>query len=508
MPRPSRTKATPTFLILTALIVAEAIAAFETTMAIQLLYADDPFFKQDITKLVWIVTAYMLVAAAATGVCGRLGDQFGRKQVLITVLIISSIGSMVSALAPNLEILILGRAIQGVSGAVLPLVIGLARQVLPKDKAAIGISVVSASALIAGASGMVVGGLILDYFQWHLIFWFASTVAILACIAVWAWVPGKSPEASTGSTSRIDYLGAVLFSATTATILFGVTRTKDLGWTDQRVLMLLGGGTCLLLAWIAWELTFSAPMMDLRRFANPKFTLGMIATAAAAIGPFGMMQVLPTAILRTPTEITIPGTGENTSATVIDLPIGFGLTATATGLLLGLSALVGFLISPLPGRISRRLGASITVIIGSLISTLGFIATWLAHTSLPAFLACSVVVGIGASFLYGGLPTLIAECVPESQTSAAVGMQAVVRTTFQGVASSIAGLFLAQGAVNIGSHAFPGTQGIQTTLYFAAGVSLIACALAYLASRKRETDSDDLRIGPMTHTPESAPLRG
>ena len=476
---PGMRSARPAALLIAVLVLAETVSAFETTMAVQLLYANNPFFGTDISKLTWIVTAYMLVAAAATGVCGRLGDQFGRTRVLNVVLLVSVLGSVVSAVAPNLEILIVGRGLQGVSGAVLPLVIGLAREILPKEKITVGIAVVSASALIAGAAGMLVAGFILDHFAWRLIFWTAVLLAALAILAVRAFIPRSASDPA--DRGKVDYLGAVLFSGAVGTALFGVTRSSDWTWIDSRTLGFIGTGFVLLALWVLWELRVQHPMMEVRRFVNPKFAIGMLATVIIAFGVFGLSQVMPTAIMRTPTEIPVPG------GSPIDLPVGLGLTATAAGLVGGLGALVGFILSPVPGRISRRYGAARTVILGSVVSIAAFWSVLYLHTTVGGFIAFTLVSSLAVTFCYGALPTLIVECVPEEETSAAVGMQAVVRTTFQGVASSFSGVFLARGEIKVGDLAFLSEDGLRITVVVAIGASVIGLLLAIAASRFRES---------------------
>ncbi|QKW35554.1 MFS transporter [Actinomadura sp. NAK00032] len=476
---PGTRSSRPAALLIAVLVLAETVSAFETTMSVQLLYAQLPFFGTDISKLTWIVTAYMLVAAAATGVCGRLGDQFGRTRVLNIVLLVSAVGSIVSAVAPDLDVLIVGRGMQGVSGAVLPLVIGLARETLPREKVTTGIAVVSASALIAGASGMLVAGFILDHLDWRLIFWSAVLLAALAMAGIRAVVPKSA--AATRDPGKVDYLGAVLFSVAVGTTLYGVTKSSEWTWNDSRTLGFLGAGFVLLALWTVWELRVRHPMMEVRRFANPKFAIGMLATVIIAFGVFGLSQVMPTAVLRTPTHLPVPG------GDPIDLPVGLGLTATMTGLVGGLGALVGFAISPLPGRISRRHGAARTIMIGSAVAVGAFWSVVHLHTTLGGFIAFTIVSSVAVTFCYGALPTLIVECVPPEETSAAVGMQAVVRTTFQGVAASFSGVFLARGEIKVGDLAFLSEKGLGTLAVAAVVAAVLGFLLAVAASRYRES---------------------
>lgn len=475
----ARVASRSSLVLIAALVLAETVSAFETTMAVQLLYANNPFFHGPITQLTWIVTAYLLVAAASTGVCGRLGDQFGRTRVLTWVLVISAAGSVISAVAPNVEVLILGRGVQGVSGAVLPLAIGLAREVLPQARVATGIAVISASALIAGAGGLLLAGLMIDHTDWRLIFLSAVVLALLAVVAIRALIPPS--RASLADPGKVDYVGAVLFSAGVATALFGVTKSAQWHWIDSRTLSFVLAGLAILAVWVGWELRAPHPMIDLRRFGNPKFALGILGTAIIAFGVFGLSQVLPTAIMRTPKEIPLPGGG------VLDLPVGLGLTATMAGLVGALGSAVGFGISPWPGRISRRFGAARTVMIGTVVAFAAFAALPYLFSTVPTYLLYTIGAAVGTTFCYGALPTLIVECVPEDETSAAVGMQAVVRTAFQGVASSFAGLFLARDQVHLGKVAFLSETGLRTTVYVALGACVAGFAVALLAARYRSS---------------------
>lgn len=462
--------------VLLGLVVAEAVSAFETTMAYQLLYAQDPFFGTDITKLSWIVTSYLLVAAAAAGVCGRLGDQFGRRKVTIIVLLISAIGSIVSALAPSVEVVIAGRALQGISGCILPLAIGIAREALPPRMVTLGISLIGTTALLAGSAGSIVGGIVLDFSTWPVIFYIGAALAAIACMVCVFAFPADTPGALAGG--KVDYLGASLFAIGIAVVLYGISNSGKWGFGDVRTMAFLGGGLLTLAIWATWELRVTNPMIDLRRFRNPKFSLTMLATAACAFGLFGFSAVLPVAIMRTPQALPTPEGG------TIDLPVGLGLSATEAGLYGSIAALVGFACSPLVARISRKLGAARTVMIGCAIGIGAYLSLIVTHQALLPFVISLVALGaFGTGFAYAGLPTLLAECVPAAETSAATGIQAVVRTAFQGTASAVIGVLLALNAVQVGQASFVSETGVNTTVFLGILAVAVALVLAYAASR-------------------------
>lgn len=451
---------------LVVLVMAEVVAAFETTMAIQLLYTPGDFFTKDISSLVWIVTAYSLVAALATGFVGRLGDQFGRRNILMIVLLISLVGSVISAVAPNFGVLVAGRALQGVTGAVLPLCIGIVRATFPKEKVALGVAVVSTSALIAGAGGMLVGGILLDYATWHFIFWSAAVLALAVTGLVKAYI-AEEPRSTLVSTGRVDYFGGLLFGGSIAAALYGVTTSKTYGWTDPGVLAFIVGGLVGLLLWVFWELRVPSPMIDVRMFSNRKFSLGMLATALIAVGPIGMTSILSITLYRTPNLLPVPG------GDPISLPVGLGLSATMAGVLGFITAAASFATAPLIGRISARAGARTGLMIGAVAMIVGMLVVASAPNSMFVVIAGQVIVVLATGFLYSGMPTVIVECVRPEQTSAATGVNAVTRTAFQAVASSIVALMLATSPVVVGSNGFTSRAGLNLVI----GACIVTCLL-------------------------------
>ncbi len=121
----------PVWVIVSVLIAVEIISAFETSMMFAAIPTLITEFDSDASTVGWAVTAFLLVSAASAAVCGRLGDMYGRERILMVLLAVAALGSIVSAVGDSLTSIIIGRAIQGVAGAILPLCIGLAREHLP-----------------------------------------------------------------------------------------------------------------------------------------------------------------------------------------------------------------------------------------------------------------------------------------------------------------------------------------------------------------------------------------
>src|SRR4051812_28195367 len=127
-------------------------------------------FHTDAAGVAWVLTGYLASAAVFTPVFGRLGDMFGKRRLLVVSLIIFAAGSAVSALGNTLEVVVVGRVLQGAGGGIFPLCFGIIRDEFPRDRVARSIGLISATAGIGGGVGLVVGGLLVDGASYHWIF--------------------------------------------------------------------------------------------------------------------------------------------------------------------------------------------------------------------------------------------------------------------------------------------------------------------------------------------------
>jgi MFS family permease len=119
----------------------------------------------------WILTAYLLSASVATPLIGRLGDMYGKERLLMIVLLLLSVGTLVSALATALPLMLVGRVIQGAAGGIFPLAFGIIRDEFPRARVAAAIGLMSALLGVGGGAGVVLAGPIVDHLSFHYLFW-------------------------------------------------------------------------------------------------------------------------------------------------------------------------------------------------------------------------------------------------------------------------------------------------------------------------------------------------
>ena len=460
----ARSASAPGFVAVVAvLVLTEIVSAFELSMmyvTLPTLMAD---FHVDANAVAWVVTIYLLVSASAALLGGRFGDLYGRRRVMVVVLALAAIGSLISLVGSSLEMIILGRGIQGAAGAVMGLAFGLAREHLEEKRLPVGVSMIGASALIAGAGGALIAGLMIDTFSWHGIFLFAGVLAVLAVIAVLVVLPRDKPRATTAG--RLDIAGALLLPMGASGVLLGLSNSSKAGWASLEGGGLLLGGLVVVAVWVWWELHCHRPIVNLQMFKNRQIALAMAATFLAAVGPIGGMAVPSQYVLQYPAE----------------MGFGLGFSATAAGLFSGGTALLGYLFSPLGGKLAQAFNARFVFITGLLLMLAAVAAIMFSLGNLLVFLVAMSVNSVGIALTFGALPNVLIEAVPETHTSESAGTNTMVRNIGQSVATAVGAYLLARHQDPVTTAV--GEQGVFEAFGFVAMFGLAALVLAFMLSR-------------------------
>ncbi|MFJ4833778.1 MFS transporter [Streptomyces sp. NPDC088747] len=343
---------------------------------------------------------------------------------------ISALGSLISFAFASYEAILVGRALQGTSAALFPILIAVAREVLPPPRVPVAVAVVTGTAIISGALGTFVGGIIIDGGTWRYMF-LATAVLAVASIAVAVLVPPRSVT-SPRDGARIDWLGGALLAPAVASILYGVTRSKEDGWSDGLVLGYIVAGVAVAVFWAVFELRVASPMFNLRLFRSRALVLCLLVTAFVAVGSMAAGSLLIPILMQSPRL----------------LPVGLGLSATAAGAYGLIGAGAGFALSPSAGRLAGKHGARVTLAAGIIVSIVDFVMLMFVFGNLPLVIVASTITAIGGCFVLAGLPNVIVEAVPAHLTGEAIGLvYSVSRTIFVAVGTSVVSLILVSSVV-------------------------------------------------------------
>jgi EmrB/QacA subfamily drug resistance transporter len=414
----------------------------------------------DASGIAWVLTGYLLAAAVATPIAGRLGDMFGKRRLLVLSLVAFGLGSTVAALGSSLGVVVLGRVLQGFGGGIFPLCFGIIRDEFPREKVASSIGLISAIFGIGGGTGLIGGGLIADHLSYHWIFWLGTISAALAAIATELWVP-ESPERKPG---RVDLRGAALLGLGLVMPLIAISRANDWGWGSTRTLVLIAAGLAVLAVWVAVERRTEQPLADIPTLIKPPVLLTNVATLFVGFGMFGSFLLIP----------QLAELPESTG-------FGFGLDATGAGLLMLPGAAMMLFTGPISGALGTRFGSKLPLAIGAAITSAGLLGLGIDHGTQFAVIAWSFVMSTGIGLAFAAMANLIVEAVPPAQTGEATGINTLTRSVGASIGSQVSAAILA-GSAAAGS-AVPTDDGFTAAFLVSAGVAAVAACIAVVIPR-------------------------
>ena len=414
------------------------------------------------TSVAWIFTAYLLSASIATPIAGRVGDMFGKKRTLIASIGALAVGSLIAALATALPLMIVGRAIQGIGGAVFPLAYGVIRDEFPRERLASGIALISAILGIGGGLGIVLSGPIIAHLSYHWLFWIPFIVIVGAGVATLLFVP----ESELRTRGRISWLGAALLSAWLICLLLGVSEGSRWGWASGPTLGLFAAAAVLVFAWVRVEERAAVPLVDMRMMRLRGVWTTNLATLLLGYGMFAAFVLVPQ-------FVEMPrSTG-----------FGFGASVTQAGLFLLPISIAMLVVSPMSGRISTALGSKVPLALGAAISTVAFLMLAFAHGEHWQIYVATTVMGIGIGFAFASMANLIVEAVPREQTGVATGMNSIMRSIGSSLGSQLSASILAGNLLATG---LPRERGFTLAFALCAGVLIVGTGAAFaVPSRAR-----------------------
>jgi EmrB/QacA subfamily drug resistance transporter len=450
-----------------ALIAATVLASMAGFLDATVVNVAVPAIGRDLgTSLValqWILTGYLLTAAALLLVAGALADRYGRRRVLIIGLLVMLAASVVCAVAPSFSVLIAARVLQGVGAAlVVPSSLSLLNGALRSQDRAPGIGVWAGLASLGSLIGPFVGGWLVDHASWRAVF-LLNVPLVLGAILALVPVP---ESAAVGGRLSLDGAGAVLAVVGLAGVIDGLTVGAAQGWTTPRVLAELVVGVACLAALLPTERRVRAPMLKLSLFASRQFS----AINAATVLLYGA-QAAAGYLLVLRCELTL------------------GYSAVQAGAVLIPSSVIFLALSPISGALVLRVGARWLMTVGMVIYALGLL--WLSQVR-PGSYAQSILPGVilwGVAL--GVLVTPLTAAVLAAVGDADLGEASAISD----VAARLGGaVLIALVPALIGVHAGGGlaqalAQGYTPAMIVLAGLSLAAAAITVVFVREHRADA-------------------
>ncbi|MFY9965998.1 MAG: MFS transporter [Nitrososphaeraceae archaeon] len=459
----------------------------------------------------WILTTYLISGAVATPIVGKLSDVYGKKKVLLLVMLIYAIGVSFAGFASNIYTLLLVRAIQGIGMGMFPIAFGIIRDQFPREKISIGQGIISSMFAAGAAVGLSAGALIVENFGWQATFFTIIPIAILLLITIWRFVHiGENQQIDPApikySTSRgkesslvpvtnfdekrrrklqLDIKGAVALAGSITSFLLCLTlieTSSGLGTANNSYVGIMSAyGTIICIAIVAVisfvlflliEKRESYPLIDLRLLGNKAILPSILIILIVGLSNFMVFQTIPI-LVRNPE------------------PIGFGADVVDAGTIQLPFALVFLVFGPTSGLIISRLGSLRPVIVGTSIITASFLGLVFFHDSPTAISINLGVLATGLSFAAIGAMNVIILATPKEYTGISLGIATLVRIIGSAIGPALAAMYMqsSQTVIDIGvlSRSYPSDFAFvmifSTATAIAAGSIFLSVLLHRRASR-------------------------
>jgi EmrB/QacA subfamily drug resistance transporter len=432
--------------VLLATVLGSSMAFLDGTVVNVALPAIGRDLDAEIAGLQWIINGYTLPLAALILLGGSLGDHFGRRRVFVVGVVWFATASLLCAIAPNLLVLVLARALQGIGGALLtPGSLAIIEASFRADDRARAIGAWTGLGGIAGAIGPFVGGGLVITVGWRWVFLVNLPLAVLVILVALRWVPEtRDPEAARG----IDVPGAALATLGLAGLTFGLIAWPDLGMSSPAVWAPLAAGIVALGLFVLVEARSRHPMLPLEVFSSRLFTATNLVTFAVYAALAGVFFVL-----------------------VVALQVVAGFSPIAAGAALLPVTIIMLFLAARGGALGQRIGPRIPMTIGPLVAAAGVVLMARiepGESFLRGVLPGTVLLGLGLSLTVAPLTSTVLGAVDVRHAGLASGVNNAV--------ARAAGL-LAVAAVPLVAGITPAVYEAPVRFGQAADRALLACAV-------------------------------
>lgn len=387
--------------------VGAMMAAVDSTVVLLALLPIAEDLGSDFVSMVWVVIAYILVNTSFVLSLGRMGDMFGRKKMYNLGFAVFTVGSVLCGVSPNALMLIGFRAVQGFGAALLTAnSFAILSEAFPANERGRAFGVNAIVWGVGSIAGIVLGGFVITFTTWRLIFWINLPVGVFG--TYWAYRTLR-PSARAGENETFDLPAAVLFTLGLLFLLLAVTWGLLYSWTDPLVVAFFIAAPLTLAVFVAWEARVSKdPIVDFSMFRNRVFSLSIVTAAMQSLALFSVDFLL-----------------------VFYLEGIAGLDIlTASYLIVPMAAMVA-ITGPFGGILSDRIGARIVATLGLAVqaAVLIFLSQLTTQTPLLDIGIAEAIYGVGGGLFWPANTSTIMSSAPPRQYGVASGVMNTFRNT-------------------------------------------------------------------------------
>jgi MFS family permease len=479
----------------------------------------------------WILTAYLISGAVMTPIAGKLSDIYGRKKILLIIMIIYALGVSFAGFASNISFMLIARAIQGVGMSMFPIAFGIVRDQFPREKMSIGQGIITSMFASGAVIGLTVGGIIVQDYGWRITFYTIIPIAITLLLIIRRFIHidenkqeeqevqlgGQPRQAkmvttkninktrdhkndniivtrSQKASNQIDIKGAIILAGTITSFLLALTFLETSGGSlntakvpylnsnnnngnnlsnansfSIQVLPFLITGIATFMLFVIIERRAKYPLVDFKLMLNKAILPANLIIVLVGFSMFMIFQTMPI-LVRNPE------------------PIGFGEDAISTGKIQLPFAIILLVFGPTSGFIVSKLGSLKPIIFGTLITTAAFVGLLMFHSTELSVSANLAILSTGLSLTSVGAMNVIILSTPRQFSGISLGMTTLLRIIGSSIGPALAGMYMQthQSLLNIGgiAHYFPSSSSFNLIFLTAVIVSIISIMLAIILRHK------------------------
>ncbi len=421
--------------------------------------------------ITWFNTLQSLSAGVCVPILAKLGDIFGHRRMLRISILLVLLGTLVVALSPNYNLVLLGRVITGPLAVWLPLEIGLVHNRITGDRARKSIGLLVSFLTIGVVAGTLVSGLVATTVSSVVVVLLVPAVIVAICAVI---VFIKVPESTIRTNPKIDFAGFAGLAIFMIALLWGLRSAQGAGFGSAAAIIPLVIAIVVLIAWIFYELRTDVPAIHVRLLASRNLWPVYATSFLFGVILFGTQTITTTFLAASPSKVGY----------------GFALAPGSISLFTAASALLAAAGAFSFAFLAKSLGMRGVLVLATSMGAMAYLVLLAFHGSMAMVVLSVVISGLAGGFLLGALPALVAESSPSDQTGIATGIYSSVKTLGGSTAGAVFGVVLA-------SFSITGTKSAQLggyqTIWVICTIAFVLCpvCLTFMTKSKHASSGTD-----------------
>jgi MFS family permease len=408
----------------------------------------------------WILSSYLIAGAVMTPIAGKLSDIYGKKKILLIVMMIYSAGILAGGFANSLPFLLAARIAQGVGISMFPIAFGIVRDIFPIQKLGMAQGIFTSTFFGGSVIGLIAGAKIISDYGWHATFFSVFPIAIVLAFIMNKFIKIKKTEQEFPLSGHLDVKGILALSSTVILFLIGLSFLQDISSGNLGFLVFFAGSAVSLIIFASLEKRVAYPLIDLKVLSDKVLLPSNIILIIVGVSTFMVYQTIPI-LIRSPK------------------PLGFGGDVITIATVQLPFMIISLIVSAAGGFFLLRVGNFKLTALGTIICTVGFFSILAFHSSESMISVTLAIISVGLSFAIVGCFNIVLMSSPQKVQGISLGMTVLLMLVGNSLGPSLAGMYqqMYRDTIPKLSGSFPSAQAYDQIFLTAALLSVVSVFL-------------------------------